>query len=180
MALPEEFIPPSAVFLEGVTKAQRNLHAFIVSILRNAVDADDVLQETNLVLWRKASEFDPARPFMPWALRIAQLQAMAFLKQKRQSNRVAFSEELLSLVAEESIAEVSEQEARRIALAGCLQKLPEHQRSLIAQRYQPGGSVNAIAQERNTAPKALSEMLRRIRTSLMKCIERTTTREAGR
>ena len=179
MTLPQEFIPPSAAFLEGVTKAQRNLHAFILSILRNAADADDVLQETNLVLWRKASEFDPSRPFMPWALRIAQLQALAFLKQKK-TNRVAFSEELLSLIAEEAIAEVSEQDARRVALAGCLQKLPEQQRLLIAQRYQPGGSVNAIAQERNTAPKALSEMLRRIRTSLMKCIERTTMLEAGR
>ncbi len=180
MALPQEFTPPSAVFLEGVTKAQRSLHAFIVSILRNAVDADDVLQETNLVLWRKATEFDPSRPFMPWALRIAQLQAMAFLKQKKQLNRVAFSEELLSLVAEEAIVEITEQDARRVALAGCLQKLPAHHRLLIAQRYEPGGSVNNLAQERNTAPKALSEMLRRIRTSLMKCIERTTTLEAGR
>lgn len=180
MTLPQDFAPPSTAFLEGVTKAQRNLHAFIVSLLRNAADADDVLQETNLVLWRKASEFDSSRPFMPWALRIAQLQAMAFLKQKKQSARVAFSDELLALVAEEAIAEIPGQEARRVALAACLQKLPEHHRQLIAQRYQPGGSVNAIAEERNTAPKALSEMLRRIRTALLKCIEHTTTLEAGR
>jgi len=38
-------------------------------MVRNAADADDVLQETNLVLWRKTADFDPAREFMPWAMR---------------------------------------------------------------------------------------------------------------
>jgi RNA polymerase sigma-70 factor, ECF subfamily len=50
---------------------------------------------------------------------------------------------------------------------------------LIARRYQPGGSVNALSGERGTTPKALSEMLRRIRHSLLLCIERTLAQEAG-
>jgi RNA polymerase sigma-70 factor (ECF subfamily) len=178
MEKPAAFFPPSAEFIANVTRAQRSLHAFIVSMVRHAADADDVLQETNLALWQKAAEFDPAREFMPWAMRVAQLQSLAYLK-KKQPARLVFNEELLALVADEAIAASADADARRVALAGCLQKLPERQRTLIAQRYEPGGSVNAMSGQRGTTPKALSEMLRRIRHNLLLCIEHTLAQEAG-
>ncbi len=177
MSLPENPAPPSAEFISDVTRSQRVLHAFILSMVRDAADADDVLQETNIVLWRKAAEFDPQREFLPWAMRVAQFQALAHLKKNRRG-RAAFDDELLALVADEAVAECGEADARRVALAGCLQKLPPEHRALIARRYEPGGSVNEMAAERGSTPKALSEMLRRIRHSLMLCIERTLAREA--
>ncbi len=152
------------------------LYAYIVSLVRNPTDADDVLQETNLVLWRKAGEFDATRPFLPWALRIAQFQVMAQLKKYRRS-KLVFDDDLLKLIADEGIEEFADTDPRRMALAGCLQKLPDAQRVLVAERYEPGGSVNSMAEMRRTTPKALSEMLRRIRHSLMLCIEKST-REA--
>ncbi|TCO92419.1 RNA polymerase sigma-70 factor (ECF subfamily) [Chthoniobacter flavus] len=168
---------PPADFIAHVTRAQRTLHAFILSIVRNAADADDVLQEANIVLWRKAAEYDATREFMPWAMRIAQWQALALLKKKSRA-RVTFDDDLLALIAEEAMAEAAETDPRRVALAGCLEKLPDGQRALIARRYEPGSSVNALAEERGISPKALSEMLRRTRQMLLNCIERTLAQEA--
>ena len=85
----------SAEFVTQITRAQRQLHAFILSMVWNPAEADDVLQETNLVLWEKSGEFDGSRPFLPWAMRFAQLQAMAWLKRRqRQQNRLVFDDEL--------------------------------------------------------------------------------------
>lgn len=123
------------------------------------------------MLWRKAAEFDPTREFLPWAMRIAQFQSMANLKKKSRS-RLVFDDELLERIADESIRDFADVDARRVALAGCLERLSGEQRQLVAQRYEPGGSVNAMAEARGTTPKALSEMLRRIRHSLLTCIER--------
>jgi RNA polymerase sigma-70 factor (ECF subfamily) len=168
--------PPSAEFLTQVTRAQRSLYGFITSLVWQSGDADDVLQETNLVLWRKAGEFDPGQDFMAWALRIAQLQAMAHLKKQRR--RFAFDDDLLAQLADESLTEQCENDRRRAALTTCLKKLSDAQRRLISQRYEPGASVNSLAAARGTSPKALSEMLRRIRHALSECIERTLAREA--
>ncbi|MCU0982757.1 MAG: hypothetical protein MUF25_26650 [Pirellulaceae bacterium] len=55
--------PPSAEFLGCVSRAQRSLYAFILTLVRQPADAEDVLQETNLVLWQKAAEFDATRDF---------------------------------------------------------------------------------------------------------------------
>jgi RNA polymerase sigma-70 factor (ECF subfamily) len=169
--------PPPVDFLSRVSRAQRSLYAFILTLVRQPVDAEDVLQETNVVLWQKANEFDATREFMPWALRIAQLQALAHLK-RRQRLPMTFDEPLLSILADEAMAETAELDPRRHALTGCLQKLPDHQRQLIATRYEPGGSVNELARRVGKTPKAVSEMLRRIRRSLLECIERTVAREA--
>ncbi len=169
--------PPSVEYLSRVSRAQRSLYAFIVTLVRQAVDAEDVLQETNIVLWRKAHEFDPTRDFMPWALRIAQLQAMAHLKRQKRVP-MTLDEPLLAKLADEAISVTAESDVRRQALARCLQKLPVHQRELIATRYEPDGSVNKLARRSGKSAKAISESLRRIRRALLDCIERTVAREA--
>lgn len=177
MPAPDAPVPPSAEFIAHVTRAQRMLHSFILSMVWNVADADDVLQETNLVLWRKAAEFDPTREFLPWAMRCAQFQALAHLKRRHRS-KLVFDDALLDQLAAEAIAEAAEAEQRRAALASCLEKLPADHRRLIAGRYEPAGSVNALAAARSTTPKALSELLRRIRQALLLCIERTLARQA--
>lgn len=53
----------SAEFVRLLTGNQRKLYAFILSLLRRPADADDVLQETNMVMWRKCAEFEPGTNF---------------------------------------------------------------------------------------------------------------------
>jgi RNA polymerase sigma-70 factor (ECF subfamily) len=162
--------PPSAAFISEVSRSQLHLHAFIMSIIWHPSDADDVLQETNLVLWRKADEFDPTRPFLPWAIRIAQFQCLAWLKTRSRS-KCRTSEALLESLVDEAIEEAPHFDPRRIALSDCLHSLPPPHQKLLAERYEPDGSVNEIAERRGSTPKAVSEMLRRIRQRLLSCVE---------
>lgn len=164
----------STEFVTQITRCQRQLHAFILSMVWNPAEADDVLQETNLVLWEKSAEFDTGRPFLPWAMRFAQFQALAWLKRhRRQQQRLVFDDDLARLLADEAAQEELAFEERREALAVCLQKLPPGQRELIARRYEPDGSVNDMAAAGGTTPKAVSDRLRRIRHALLQCIRRT-------
>lgn len=174
--------PPSSVpslrYLELVTQSQRTLYAVLWSLLRNAHDVDDVLQETNAVLWQKAGEFDETREFLPWALRIAQFQVLAFRK-RQQRTRLVFDDQLVQTLVDEYLVNAQQVEPRRRALNECLQKLPDEHRTLVMRRYEPGGSVNDMAAEQGRSPKAVSEMLRRIRAALLECIQRTLAREAS-
>ncbi len=170
----------SAEFVTQITRAQRPLHAFILSMVWNATEADDVLQQTNLVLWEKSAEFDSSRPFLPWAMQFAQWQALAWLKSRlRQQQRiVVIDDDLAKLLADEATAEERAFEARRNALASCLQKLRPEQRELIARRYKPEASVNDLAAAGGVTAKALSDRLRRIRHVLLECIQKTIAEEA--
>lgn len=169
----------SAQFVTEITRCQRQLHAFVLSMIWQPAEADDVLQETNLVLWQKAVEFDDSRPFLPWAMRFAQVQAMAHLsRRRRQEDRLIVDDALAKIMADEAAYEEPLFEARRRALADCLQKLPARHRELVSQRYEPDANVNAMAGAAKIAPKALSERLRRIRHTLLECIRKTLAEEA--
>jgi RNA polymerase sigma-70 factor, ECF subfamily len=171
--------PPSLQYLELVTNSQRTLAIVLWSLLRNATDVEDVLQETNAVLWAKAHEYDSTREFLPWALKIAQLQVMAFRKRTQKLRRIVMDEALIKqLIDEQSNQE--QHEPRRAALTGCLEKLPLAQRELILKRYEPESSVQELAAQLGRSPKALSESLRRIRATLLVCIERSLVREGSR
>lgn len=67
----------SARFVVLLTGLQSRICAYLCTLLARAEDARDVLQETDLVLWKKAADYDPARPFEPWAFRFAHWQALA-------------------------------------------------------------------------------------------------------
>jgi RNA polymerase sigma-70 factor (ECF subfamily) len=45
-------------------------------------------------------------------------------------------------------------------------------------RYEPDGSVNAMAATAGITPKAVSDRLRRIRDALLDCVNRAIAREA--
>lgn len=162
---------PTAEFVGQVTRCQRRLYAFIYALVRHAADAEDVLQECNLVLWRKADEFQPGTDFMAWAFRIAQLQVLAFRKRRARA-REAFDDALIAQLADEAQTRLEQFDLRQQALLECLQQLRPEQRALVARRYEPGGSVNELARASGRSPKAVSEALRRIREALMRCIDK--------
>jgi RNA polymerase sigma-70 factor (ECF subfamily) len=62
-------------------------------------------------------------------------------------------------------------EARRHALASCVEKLPEEDRNLLLRRYQRGEKVKNLAAELGVEPNTLSKRLERVRAALGKCIE---------
>ena len=170
-------MPASDDFVALLTKSQWKLHTYIYSLVWNPADADDILQETNLVLLKKAAEFDATRDFLPWALTIARFQTLAGLK-RRQRLRFVFNDELAKALAEDAAGDDAVIEARRLALATCLQKLPPDHRDLLIRRYEPKAVVGEMAATLGLSLKALSDRLRRIREKLLDCITRTLAEES--
>lgn len=167
---------PLSEFVERLTGAQSALYACIHTLMAGAAEAADVLQETNRVLWQKAAEYDAARPFLPWAYRIAQFQVMAHRK-RLSRERLVFDEELVGQLADEFKQQAHAGDGQLRALEQCLQKLPEAHRELVAAKYERGEAVNDIAARVGRPVNAVSAMLYRIRNALAECIERTLAEE---
>ena len=153
-----------------IARHQPDLHRYILSLLPDRMLADDVLQETNLVLWRKAAEYDPAQLFLPWAFTIAFFQVKAARRDAGRDRHV-FDDSLVEILAVEHQADAPSGDLEA-ALEKCLGELSESNRHLILARYQPGASVQDLAAERKQTPTALSLALLRIRKALETCIER--------
>ena len=65
--------PRTADFMRLVMQHDRQWKAYVVSLVPNWADADDILQDTKLELWERFAEYDPAGDFGAWARKIISL-----------------------------------------------------------------------------------------------------------
>ncbi|WP_417389861.1 sigma-70 family RNA polymerase sigma factor [Gimesia sp.] len=168
--LDEEYV----ALIAGCQPAVRGL---LRALIRRAPDVDDVLQETNTVLWRRRHEFDRDRPFLPWACRIAQFQTLAFFKRVRHQGQSVVDDQTLDQIAAVATSRTVETHAHSAALTHCMEKLPPEHRQLVESRYCDAMPVNQIASQAGRSADAVSMTLYRIRKTLMECIQKQVARE---
>jgi len=71
-------------FTEQLRQSHRQLLGYIFTLLRNLEDAQDVFQQTCIVLWDHFDEFEPGTNFTAWACTVAQFKVRDFLKCRRR------------------------------------------------------------------------------------------------
>ncbi len=160
-----------------LTNHQVDLQAFILSSLGDYVDTLDVLQRTNVVLWKKASQFRPEAPFLPWALKIAKYEILAFVRARRRDRHI-FRPEVVELMVDMAIARSSGYSLRSEALRECIKELPEHSREFLRVRYAQEQSVKQISEKTGRSIDAVKSVYYRIRSILGQCIDRKLAAES--
>lgn len=163
-------------FIQLLTESQRSLFYYIHSLIPNRTDADEVLQETNLVLWREYERFEAGTNFRAWACTVALNQVRAFTS-KRRAKSPHFDTDTMMLISERREKRSVYLQRRLDALDNCVQKLPERKRVLVEQRYRQGIPVENVADKMGSSVDAVYKMLHRIREKLHECVDRTLSKE---
>ena len=145
------------------------LFGLLVRILNNREEAEDVLQETFLQVWRRAEDFDEnrGRPFT-WLVTLARSRAIDRLRTLAARERVAVAgaqdeAEVVSDAASDAFR--SEQ---RSQVTNALDQLPDEQKQTLLLAYFDGLTQSEIAARLN-AP--LGTVKTRMRTGMMKLRE---------
>ncbi|CAN5439778.1 sigma-70 family RNA polymerase sigma factor [soil metagenome] len=172
MRAPEADPRDSDEFVHLMTSFQPRLYGYILSLLADSEAAHDVLQETNLVLWRKAGDFTLGTNFKAWAFRTAHFQVMAH-RQRQIRNRLVFDDDLVATFAHEADDHDDDYFVhRQKALVTCIEKLAERQRDVVLERYFKDRAVAEIAARLKMAANAVSQLLFRARQNLIDCVQR--------
>src|SRR3954447_4529472 len=127
-----------------ITRHQRQVFSYIYVLVHNRSDAEDLLQETSLVICEKFNEFKEGTDFVAWACQIAYWR-VRYSRQKFARSKVVFDQDILDVVAQTASALAGELDDRHEALAHCLQRLHPRDRDLLIARYEPGGTVDEAA-----------------------------------
>ncbi len=160
----------SAEFIRLLTQSQSPLYGYIMSLVLDHAQAEDLLQETNMTLWDKADQFKPGTSFLAWGCRVAYFKVLSHRRAMARDRHV-FNDELLDYLAERQLDRADLLDRRREALQECLKRLPVYQQNLLRARYQAGGSVKIIAAQKRCSVGVISQTLYRIRCALIACVE---------
>lgn len=156
-------------FVQLLTKAQLGLLRYITALVGDPEAANNILQNTNLLLWEKADEFEIGTNFNAWATRIAYWQVKAYCRDRGRDRHV-FSEALVTQLAERA-DDFQDIDGTINLLRSCLQRLRVGDRELVAMRYHDGFSIQQLSSRLGKSPSAVKGALLRARRALRSCIE---------
>jgi len=157
-------------FMELFLKHQRRIYGFILTLVPDRADADDLLQETCAFLWERFEEFEPGTNFGAWALSVARLKVLKSIEQKRY-RPTPLADDLMTRIADEATRYADDADDRLDALRQCLDKLPPNDRELIRLRYNDEWRVEDVAVSIGRSASAVYKSLHRIHNLLLLCIE---------
>jgi RNA polymerase sigma-70 factor (ECF subfamily) len=163
MELSEEFI------LE-LTQVQQRLFWFLFKRLADREQAREVLQLTNLVLCRKADNYEPGTNFKAWAMTVANYEVMAYRKTQVRE-RLVFTDEVDAMLGPDDDGRSSAQSDRVAHLSHCLQGMSSKNRELLDWRYQGERTMEKIAEDIGSTIGAVKVKLHRLRRQLLGCIQ---------
>ena len=157
-------------FLRLFLSSERELYRYVGALVPNLGDAEEIVQQTAVVLWSKFDQYDRQQPFTPWACRFA----LNIVKQwlvRRQRWQSVLNGELVEQLAirREELRPQFEQRLRHLDI--CLDKLPLQQRTIIDSYYFHRRSVETVADESARSVAAVYKLLQRIRALLRECLE---------
>lgn len=161
-----------------MTQHQRRIFSYIYTLVPDRHDAEDILQETCLVVCEKFHDFRLGTDFAAWACQIAYWQVRA-ARTKYARSKVVFNQEVVDAVAQTAATMIPEVSARHEALAKCLQKLHARDREMVLMRYEPGCGVEEAAQRAGRSLEAAYKALARIRKLLLDCVTHQLSTEAA-
>lgn len=152
-----------------MTQHQRRVFGYIHTLVPQRADAEDILQETSLVIVEKFHEFKPGTDFVAWACQIAWWRVRA-ARQKFARSKVVFDDDVLDAVAHTASTMQPEVSERHEALSRCLQRLHPRDRELLLTRYEPGARVEEAAERSGRSLEAAYKALARLRKLLFDCV----------
>ncbi len=169
--------PPDAgdrgeTFLRTLAEHERWLAAYVYSLVARAADADDILQECKIVMWRQFGRFEPGTNFRAWARTIALHQILNYRRAEQRRPESAHERAFIEAVAGEMERRSDQFDRQAESLRHCLRKLPEAHRAIVLARYYEGLGVEDIAAQGQRSAEAVYRLLSRIRKALNDCISR--------
>jgi RNA polymerase sigma-70 factor, ECF subfamily len=166
------------LFSELVSQYHSQLYAYILAIVRDRVDTDDVFQSVYLVLWRKFGSFDPGSShFLPWARQTAKFVVYSFLRHKRRLFNCVDDDLLDALAGTALEGPYDDTELYLSALRRCKEKLDAADQELLELRYSQDLGSREIANRLHRPQTSVCRSLDRIRNWLYSCIEMELSRQ---
>ncbi len=144
---------------------------YVLSLVANRHDAEDVLQRASVLMWKRFGTFESGTDFVAWATTIAFYEVKNFQRVTGRS-RLDFDDDLMQTLAAERAQHVLRWSPRMEALEVCVEKLDPAQRKLVEKIYTQGIAVGEVARQQGRAPQTIYNQLNFIRRALTECVER--------
>lgn len=157
-------------FISLLIPNQKRILGYILTHVPNYADADDILQNTLSILWKKFDRFDPETDFVAYANAIAKYEIMNYFRKSKKNQKLHFDETLHKIIEEESESTSHLFNQRRDAMKECFKEFTAKDKQLIKMRYEQDLSFSKIGKRLCISSPAALKKISNIHSRLIRCI----------
>ncbi|WP_232824802.1 sigma-70 family RNA polymerase sigma factor [Algibacillus agarilyticus] len=166
----------SKTFVELFEADKSRLYAYIYVYVLNHAAADDIIQETSLIMWREFDSFELGTNFSKWANVVAFNRIMVF---KRTNKRyiLDLGDDLLADLQQtmaEDLQQAENKPDKWWHLQHCTTQLSEPLKKIYRSFYVEDNQANEIAEVTGRSIHAIRKSVHKLRKKLFDCIEHKT------
>jgi RNA polymerase sigma-70 factor, ECF subfamily len=158
-------------YLVLLNQHEKALCAYVYTLVNDRQDAEDIIQNCKLTMWKQFSNFEPGSHFQAWSRKIALHQILNYRRSAKRKPLYSVDPAFIEAVAAEIDRSGDQLSARTEALHSCLKKLPGNQHQIILMRYYDEAEISDIAAKTERTEAAVYRLLSRIRASLNECVK---------
>lgn len=149
------------------------LFGVCLRILGERGEAEDVLQEVYVTVWRKAADFDASRASpMTWLIAIARNRSIDRLRSSRQSRNMEPIDQAAGIADSSAIADSALESLQEHArLHGCLDGLATHERAALRGAFFDGNTYEDLAERMKVPLGTMKSWIRRAMIKLKACLQ---------
>jgi RNA polymerase sigma-70 factor (ECF subfamily) len=147
------------------------IRGFILTLLSNRDEADDILHEVYLVVMDKAEDFELGTRFLSWVFTISRFTIMDQVKRRSSRRMVPLGQDVIELLADAAPDQAYSDEYIK-ALHQCVDALSPAAKRVIKLRYNEGMKPAKIADDMAVSPATVYVSLSKARSLLKKCVSK--------
>lgn len=161
----------SARFFKLYSGVSSRIYSYLIIMIHNRDSAEELVQETAAVLWSKFDEYEEGTNFGAWAISIARLKALEFLR-KRKKSQMIFDNRFYEIVSEQAAKSSEDLPIHIEALRKCFEKLSGNQKKLLSMRFKKNISIKNISQVTGRPLGSLYHSFSKLTRGLRNCIDK--------
>ena len=162
----------STAFKALYERTSSKLYGIALRLLRDEAEAQDVLQEVYLLVWRKGASYDPGRAaVITWLATLARNKSIDRLRSRKAP---AAELEAAAEIADDcpSSLDILERAEDGSRLRHCLEELEERARTSIRLAFFDGVTYSDLAEQAAVPLPTMKSWIRRGLQRLRECLER--------
>lgn len=164
------------VFIGLLVPNQTRIQAFILTLVPNVNDAEDIYQETVSMMWDKIDTFKMGTDFVAWAVTIAKFKVLEF-RAKQKKSKIQFTDKIYETIESSAGSKIHAVQDRLDVLKRCIWELSEQEKDLLKLRYDLDLSFQKISLRIGKTAPAVQRTIAIIHSKLALCARRVFRQE---
>jgi RNA polymerase sigma-70 factor (ECF subfamily) len=154
---------------------QGRIYAYVLSLVGNYADSDDIMQDTISIMWRRFKDFELGSDFVAWGIKIAHFKILDYRRRQKKHGIIQYNDDTFKELPSLAVKNSENLNNQTETLKKCLKKLKrfkEQYYAVISLKFFEDSNTRDIAERVGVSVSNVYKLMSRAYGYLLVCMKK--------